>query len=313
MATLATSESNFSDLVTDLVLRRSEEILAANYVHLGTGAGFQRATIIKGTNLLRFPAIAQLAAATTALTEGTAPTANTLAIVVDTATATQIGATIEITDLAVLQSPHELFAVAADIISDNAAKTRDVLVREILGAGTSVKYVTQTARSAIATSNIITGAQVKRMESLLEANDVRKFSDGFFRSIIHPHAVYDLQTDTANGGWMDVWKYTNNAPLLANELGRFAGVRFMLSTNAKVFSTAGASSANVYSTIFFGPDAYGVSDMQGIRTYYVAPGGDHSDPLAQKGLVGWKSAFACLLLDAQGSKYLRLEHGTTNG
>ena len=313
MATLSTATSNFSSTVTALVERQLEEALRASYPHASPGNYRPGKTLGNGTNSVTWVGYNDLSASTTALTEGTAPTANTLAIVVDTATATQIGATIEITDLAVLQSPHELFAVAADIISDNAAKTRDVLVREILGAGTSVKYVTQTARSAIATSNIITGAQVKRMESLLEANDVRKFSDGFFRSIIHPHAVYDLQTDTANGGWMDVWKYTNNAPLLANELGRFAGVRFMLSTNAKVFSTAGASSANVYSTIFFGPDAYGVSDMQGIRTYYVAPGGDHSDPLAQKGLVGWKSAFACLLLDAQGSKYLRLEHGTTNG
>lgn len=313
MATTTTATSNFSSTVTALVEKQLEEALRAKYPH-ASPANYRPGRVLgNGTNSVTWVGYTDLSASTTALTEGTAPTANALAIVVDQATATQIGATIEITDLAALQSPHELFSVAADIISDNAAKTRDVLVREILSAGASVKYVTNTSRATIATSNVITGAQVKRMESLLLANNVDKFGDGFFRSIIHPHAVYDLQTDTASGGWMDVWKYVQNAPLLANELGRYAGVRFMLSTNAAVFATAGASSANVYSTIFFGPGAYGVSDMQGIKTYYVAPGGDHTDPLAQKGIVGWKSAFACLLLDAQGARYLRLEHGTTNG
>jgi N4-gp56 family major capsid protein len=313
MATTTTATSNFSSTVTALVERQLEAALRASYPHASPGNYKPGKSLGNGTNSVTWVGYSDLAAATTALTEGTAPTANALAIVVDQATATQIGATIEISDLAALQSPHELFAVAADVISDNAAKTRDTLVREILAAGASVKYVTATSRATVASSNVITGAQVKRMESLLQANNVVKFSDGFYRSIIHPHSVYDLQADTATGGWMDVWKYVQNAPLLANELGRYAGVRFMLSSTAASFTTAGASSANVYSTIFFGPDAYGVSDMQGIKTYFVAPGGDHSDPLAQKGIVGWKSAFACLLLDAQGAKYLRLEHGTTNG
>lgn len=313
MATLSTATSNFSSTVTALVHRRLEDALRASYPHAMPGNYLTGERMGNGTNSVTWIGYNDLAASTTALTEGTAPTANALAIVVDTATATQVGATIEITDLAALQSPHRLFDVAADVIADNAAKTYDVLVREILGAGASVQYVTATSRATVALSNVITGAQVKKMNSILLARDVPKFGDGFYRSIIHPYSVYDLQTDTASGGWMDVWKYTQNSPLLANEIGRFGGVTFQLSSNAKVFATAGASSANVYSTIFFGPNAYGVSALQEINTYYVAPGGDHSDPLAQKGIVGWKGAFACLLLDAQGTRYVRLEHGATIG
>lgn len=149
------------------------------------------------------------------------------------------------------------------------------------------------------------------MQTLLARSNVPTFGDGFYRAIIHPDSLYDLQTDTAAGGWIDVWKYTDNMPLLTNEVGRYGGVRFQISSQAKVFTTAGASSANVYSTIFFGPDAYVCGDLQSVSSHYVAPGGDHGDPLAQKALVGWKAAFGCMLLDAQFPRYIRLEHGTT--
>jgi N4-gp56 family major capsid protein len=312
MATLDTTTSNFSSTVVALVARRIEEALRADYVHITPG-NFTRgeAKIADGFNSLTYVAYADLAATTTALTQGTAPTDQALVISVDQATATQIGNTVAISDLADLQSPHRLIAVAADKVADQAVKSFDVLVREILNAGSSVQYVTATSRATIATSNVLTGAQVKKMFTILKRNNVPTFGDGFYRAIVHPDSLYDLQTDTANGGWMDANKYTNARPLLTNEVGMYGGVRFQISSQAKVFATAGASSANVYSTIFLGPEAYVVGDMQSIRTYFVPPGGDHSDPIAQKALVGWKTAFGCMLLDANGARYVRLEHGTT--
>jgi N4-gp56 family major capsid protein len=311
VATLATSESNFSSTVTALVARRITESLRASYPHAMPGNYISAQRMGNGTNSLTYVGYTDLAAATTALTEGTAPDANTLAITIDTATATQVGGTVEITDLADLESPHALFEVAANKVADQAGKTVDVLIREILAAGASVQYVTATSRATVASSNILTGAQVKKMWTLLTRTNVPKFSGETFRSFIHPDSVYDLQTDTANGGWMDIWKYVANTPLLTNEIGQYAGVRFQITSNAKVFATAGASSANVYSTFFFGPDSYVVGDLQSVRTYFVAPGGDHTDPIAQKAIVGWKAAFGCFLLDNQGPRYIRLEHGTT--
>lgn len=311
MSTLSTTTSNFSSTVVALVSRRLEEALRANYPHIMPG-NFLRGEVMRdGYNSLTYVAYADPSAQTTALTEGSAPTAQTLTISVDQATATQIGGTIEITDLAILQSPHRLIEVAADKVGDQAAKTMDVLVREILAAGASVQYVTQAARSAIATSNVLTGAQVKKMVAILKKNNVPAFGDGFYRAILSPDQEYDLQTDTDNGGWMDANKYTNALPLLTGETGRYGGARFQISSTAKVFATAGASSANVHSAFFFGPDSYVVGDMQSLRVYFVPPGGDHSDPLAQKALVGWKVAFGCMLLDANGTRYVRLESGTT--
>ena len=313
MATLSTATTNFSSTVVALVARRVEEALRANYPHVMPGNFTPgEASIADGYNSLTYVGYADLAATTTALTEGTAPTDQALTIAVDQATATQIGNTVAITDLADLQSPHRLISVAADKVADQAVKSFDTLVREILAAGASVQYAgTATSRATVATSHALTGALVKKMYTLLSRTNVPRFADGFYRAIVHPDSLYDLQTDTANGGWIDVWKYTDNRPLLTNEVGSFGGVRFQISSQAKVFATAGASSANVYSAHFFGPDSYVVGDMQTIRTYFVPPGGDHSDPIAQKALVGWKTAFGCMLLDAQGPRYVRLEHGTT--
>jgi N4-gp56 family major capsid protein len=312
MALTSTATSNFSSTVTALVERRLEEALRARYPHAMPGNFIAARKMGNGTNSLTFVGYSDLAATTVALTEGTAPTDQTLAIVIDTCTATQIGNTIALTDLAEVESPHDLIAVAADKAADQAAKSIDVLVREILAAGASVQYAgTATSRATVATSHVLTGALVKKMWTILQRNNVPTFSDGLYRCIIHPDSLYDLQTDTANGGWMDALKYTTAEPLLTNEVGRYGGVRFQISSQAKVFTTAGAGSANVYSAFFFGPDAYVVGDLQSVRAYFVPAGGDHSDPIAQKALVGWKTAFGSMLADANGVRYVRLEHGTT--
>lgn len=310
MATTSTATTNFSTLVTDLVLRRSQEILAAKYVHLGTGAGFNRATIIKGTNQLRFPAVAQLAAVTTALTEGTAPTAQELTISSDTVSAVQYGWTAEITDLAMLESPLDMIAIAADRIADQAGNSLDVVIRDIVGAGTNVKYSNGAARSAV--SATITGALVKKMFWFLVDSNVPRFGDGTFHAILSPEQAYDLESDTASGGWMDVHKYVGNSQLYTGEIGQYAGVRFMVTSNAKLFATAGAGSVNVWSALFLGPEAYAVGDLQSLQARFVPPGGDHSDPLGQKAIVGAKVALGGALLDANGARYVRLETaGTT--
>jgi N4-gp56 family major capsid protein len=320
MATLSTATSNFSALVQEVVVKSAEEELRAKLVHAMPG-NYLPTSFIKGTNLVRFARYADVAAQTTALTEGTTPTAQALTIASEAFSATQIGGVFELTDLAQLDSPHDLIAINAERAGRQAAVTYDVLVREILAAGASVQYVTAAARTAIASSNIITGAQVKKMVAILARNNVPTFGDGFYRSIISSDAVYDLFTDTANGGWMDASKYVDNTPLLNGELGRYHRVRFMevgglgsgTNPGAKVFVDGGASSADVYSTIFFGPDAYTLADSQRLSAYFVAPGGDHNDVIAQKAAIGWKGRFGCMLVDEAGPRYIRLEHAATLG
>lgn len=319
MATLSTATSNFSSLVQEVVRKAAEDELRTKLAHTMPG-NYISAQIVKGTNFIRFARYADVAAQTAALTEGAAPTAQSLTIASEGASATQIGGVFEITDLATLDSPHDLIAINAERAGRQAAATVDILVREILAAGASVQYVTATSRATLAPSNVVTGAQVKKMVALLARNNVPTFGDGFYRAIIHSDVVYDIFTDTANGGWMDANKYTSAEPLLRGEVGRYHRVKFLetggtgTGTNpgAKVFVDGGASLADVYSTYFFGPDSYALADSQPLQAYFVAPGGQ-SDPIAQLAKIGWKTRFGCMLVDEAGPRYIRLESGATLG
>jgi len=130
MATLSTATSNFSSLVHALVQKRIEDILRARMVYTTPGS-FETAEYEKGGNgQFRFVAYAALAANTTALTEGSPPTAQSLVIDSDLFSATQMGWTVEITDLALLQDPHNLIAVSADRIAYQAAASQNEVVRQ---------------------------------------------------------------------------------------------------------------------------------------------------------------------------------------
>lgn len=311
MATLSTATSGFADLVQEMVARAAEQELRASLPHAMPG-NYQRLSFIKGTDTIRLARYADAAAQTAALTEGTAPTAQSLTISSETFSATQLGGVWEITDLGQLDSPHDVIAISAERAGRQAALSIDRNVREILNAGASVQYVTATSRATLATSNVVTAAQVKKMVANLKGRNVPSFGDGFYRAFVHPNVVYDLMTDTANGAWLDL-KYTEALPILAKEIGRLAGVRFLESSESKVFIDGGASSADVYSTYFFGPDSYGLADSQNLSSYFIAPGGDHSDPLAQKAAVGWKVRFGGILIDEAGPRYIRLESGSSLG
>ena len=311
MAITQTSTAGFSDLVQELVLAKAQEELRGRLVHVMPGH-FVPGRFVKGTNTIRFARYNDLGADTTPLNEGETPVSQALSIGSDYFTATQYGNTIAVTDLAQLDSPHDLISIASERIARQAAETMDLVVKDVLAAGTNVKYAGDaTSRAEVAQTDVITGALVKKMVASLKAANVPAFADGFYRCILHPYQEYDILTDTANGGWMDSTKYVDNMPLLNGEIGRYAGVRFLVSSNAKVFEEAGAEDANVYSAHFFGPDSYTVGDSQTLQAYFVSPGGDHSDPLAQRALAGYKMRFGAKLLDLTGSRYVRLETGAT--
>jgi len=313
VATTTTATTNFSSTVTAEVKRRVLENLRARYAHASPDiTQFIPGAYVKGTNSFVYVTYPDLAAATTALTEGTAPTDNELSISTESFSATQLGNTLAISDLAALQSPHNLMAIAAERLADNAAKTQDTLVREIIAAGASVFYgAGATSRATVATSSILTGALVKRMVEELQADDIPTFGDGTYHAIISPRQAGDLQRDVATGGYVDVFKYDMASALTKLPTAQYAGVSFIITTAAKVFATAGASSANVYAGLFFGPGAFAMNDLQTLSAHLVPAGGDHSDPIAQKAIAGWKMAFGSKLIVGPGTRIMRLETGAT--
>ena len=118
---------------------------------------------------------------------------------------------------------------------------------------------------------------------------------------------------TADGGWIDANKYTDNRPLLKGEIGEYAGVRFMTSSNVK--TGEGSASAPVHMGLIYGKDSYGVPEIgdgsAAKPSIIVKAQGSAgtADPLNQRSTVGWKNFFESKILEEQA--IVRIESGVS--
>jgi len=171
------------------------------------------------------------------LNEGVPPTGEALTIGYEEFSAAQAGRVIELTDVAMMESPFDLLNEAADRVARNAIATADRRVAEVLSAGAQVMYAGgATSRATIPANSPLTGQLVKLAVARLKASAVPTFSDGTYRAIVHPGSTYDLESDTAVGGWIDAQRYAGSEKLFTGEVGRYAGVRFIESPAAVAFN-----------------------------------------------------------------------------
>lgn len=271
---ISTSTTNFNQTVVALVNKRLEELLRAPLPHLLDG-NFRRADFVKGTNnTMRFvniPDMSVVAGTVSAgtppwLSEGVAPTSEDLSIGFEEFSAAQAGRVIKLTDIAMMESPFDLLAEAADRVARNAIATADKRVAEVLSAGAQVMYAGgASSRATIPSNSALTGALVKLAVARLKAAAVPTFSDGTYRAIVHPGSTFDLESDTAVGGWIDAQRYAGSAALFTGEVGRYAGVRFIESPAAVSFAAVnGPALANAGNAAIAATDLITTSSAHGL-------------------------------------------------
>jgi N4-gp56 family major capsid protein len=299
MAGLATKTTNIDKTVTALVKREILENLRPVSRWLQDGA-YIPGKLIPGTNLIRHIAYGDLAAADPVVAvEGTAPAAEDLTIGYEEYGVKQRVRIVGVTDVALAMNPHDLLSVAASKVAFDALMTVDRTVAAAIISETPGS--TGPVPLALAGS-VVTAADVRKWAALLKVKNIPTFSDGYYRCMINPAVVFDLQSDTAMGGWIEASKYAAPEQLLTGEVGRMYGIRFIETTVGN--STAG--SPDTYTTVVFGPDYFAWGDLQSIETFMVRPGGDHADPAAQKALVGYKGMWggrALIVAEAGGARY----------
>jgi N4-gp56 family major capsid protein len=250
MTAITTATTNFDKMLVTLIQKRLEEELRAPLPHLLPG-NFRGASFVKGTsNTMRFLRVADMSVVVGTpsagtppwLTEGTAPTAEALTIGYEEFSANQAGRVIQLTDVAMQQSPIDLLATAAEKVARNALETADGRVADVLAAGTNVLYAgTKTTRNTLGIADLVTSSKLRRAVASLKADNVPAFGDGYYRCIINPAVSYDFMEDTGTAGWMNAALYAGSLPLLTGELGKFAGVRFIESSKAHVFADGGTT------------------------------------------------------------------------
>ena len=297
-ALIDTNSSNaYTALITELVSQQAQENLRDRLVHAMPG-NYTAGRFQKGSNEIRYaryPDLTPLGISDT-LGEGLAPAEYDLTITTESFIPKQYGKVLKITDLAQLDSPHDLISIASERLARAATESMDTIIRDVLKQGTNVRYALgRASRALVQSTDKLTGLEIKQTVAKLKAANVPTFADGFYRAIIHPSVEFDLLTDTAANGFLEASKYTKNLQLLNGEIGAYAGVRFLVSPTAATFTGGVGGALTIHSTFVFGPDAYIVGDSQTLQSYFVAPGGDHSDPISQIATLGFKMRFGAIL------------------
>lgn len=236
---------------------------------------------------LKFAVYANLAAATTALTETSDVTPVALANPSQVSvTVTEYGNAVEQTEKVNLATFSSIDTMIGDAIAYNAADTLDQLVATALTSGSVVKYGgSRTSTATLTATDVLSTTMLRKAQTtLLESNAQPRVGD-LYTLFIHPRQAFDLRAETGSGGFVDIHKYTteNVGNLLTGTIGVLEGFQ-VVQTSRVPSATSGASSATVYSAVAVGKEALLEASVYDVQTV-VAP---QIDILRRKSALGWK-------------------------
>lgn len=212
----------------------------ANLVHEQFGQ--KRPIPRRGGKNIEFRKFSKLPKALTPITEGVTPVGNKLNVTAVTAQVNQYGDYVEQTDMLELTAVDDTIVEATKELAAQAGLTLDTIVRNELVGGTNVMYapsVSGSTESEITSRADITEACRLRVKDVFKAAAELKAVNapkinGSYVAIIHPYVAYDLMQE-AGEQWIGIQKYADPEKILKGELGMLGGVRFVESTEAKIF------------------------------------------------------------------------------
>lgn len=244
-----------------------------------------------GGKVIEFRKFAPLTKALTPLTEGVTPEGKSLDVTTITAEVSQYGDFITMSDMLEMTAIDNVVVEALKLLGRQGGATLDTVVRNILHTGTNVMYCPKIAedgsetavnsRGTLDNTCRLTVKVIQKAVAKLRAQNAPTIS-GKYVAIIHPYAAYDLMRDKE---WIDAHKYAQPDNLYEGEIGEIAGVRFVQTTEAKIYE------GGVFGTLIFGEGAYGNTEIAGggMETIVKQKGSaGTADPLDQRSSVGWK-------------------------
>jgi N4-gp56 family major capsid protein len=246
-----------------------------------------------------------LSAATVPITDGTTPPGDALSV---TDFSTQIkwyGNFVVLTDQVQFTVQDRVLNESTRVLSLQLGLTIDTLIRNMMVATASSINCTQGVNGGTPTE--ITSADIKTAVRALRLGNARlmtkpipgenRFATSPVRSSYWGFMDVNLQVDLeACADFLSAANYPNPMDALEAEWGSTNNVRWLLSTNG--FATSDA--IPIYNNIILGQEAYGVVKLGSKEAeFIVKPLGSAgtSDPLNQRGSVGYKYPFATRLLN----------------
>lgn len=275
---------------------------------------------MNSTTVAKFRRFEALDATPVVLTEGVTPTAKALSVTDVPATLVQYGDVVAITDVVVDTCEDPTLKQAIEVLGEQAALMIEKTRYNVLVAGTNVYFANGSARTDVNTP-ITLNLQRKIIRAMKRQNampittivkstpafNTQSIGSGFV-AICHT----DCEADIRNMSKFVAVENYGSLQAMEGEIGACENIRYILSTvmtswangggnaGGHVVSTAGTN-ADVYPILFLAKNAYGIVPLKGkaaMTPSVLNPGvPSKSDPLGQRGYVGWKSMQTTVILN----------------
>ena len=237
------------------------------------------------------------------LVEGVIPDGKKLKSTTITAVIDQYGLYVAISDQLDMHAIDPIILHATEEVGYAASLTYEKLIRGVLMTNANVLYAdvidtngaissSPATRNALvdATGGVayLTPRMINKAVTILKKANAPTYSGNKYLAVIHPSVAEDLRN---SDGWLEAHKYDAATPIFTGEIGELHGVRFIESNLAPIVKSKGTGSTSkaVYLTMFFGRDAFGLIDPEGMGMETIIK--DRSEiggPLNQFSTVGAK-------------------------
>ena len=267
------------------------------------------------------------------LAEGNDPSENASpSITVITITPSWYGAYVEYTDQLTLTNFDPAVSEISGLLGEQAGLSIDTLIRNDLTDNATTDFAGgATARGNVDNTNdVIAYVDFVQNVAALEANNAMPVDGPYYVAICHPHTWATLMQDST---FVTLFTREGGEPIRSGFLGIILNVKIYVSSNARIYGSAGTGSIDVYDMLFIAKEAYTVAGLAGLFPNLSVDSGAQQlrggmtaknkqvnvvdlivkdlgetgfDPLNRRGTVGWKVTNANQVLN---NNFLRnLEH-----
>lgn len=272
------------------------------------------------SQIIKFRRPVPFSAATTPLQEGITPSATQFQYEDVTGQLRQYGMLVTITDW--IEDTHEdpVLNDASVQCGENIGRTQEALDWGVLRAGTNVFYANGAGRNAVNTPVSLTklravlralkAQKAKKITSVIDSSPsfATRGVESSYVAVCHTDVEHDVRQLE---GFIPTASYGRRQTICDEEVGSVQEFRFITSPDLDPFINAGGtpgsmvstggSAADIYPILIFGKEAWGKVALRGqgsVSPSILRPGvKTKSDPLGQRGSVGWKMWHLSLILN----------------
>lgn len=244
-----------------------------------------------------------LADALTPLTEGVTPSSEQVSKFDISATVSQYGKIVELSDDVIITVQDETSNEVADMLAQNMWSTYDIIIRNMLVATASqIDCLNGVNGNAITELSV---TDVERSVDYIEVNNGKKMAPNIEGTnafgtapvwaalwmIIHT----DLRSDVkALSNFLPTASYPRQQSVLEAEFGSLDEIRVVKTSQAYKDTSA----PPIYSNFLFAANSYGrIAIDDQTMEMIIKPLGAGQDPLNQRQTMGWKGRLGAVILD----------------